>query len=770
DYGDRFRESLVDYLSENENGRRFNQYLQNLPGRLARPEKLSDLDSGLPEMGVPKELKLILVLDTPENLSKLESGLDKRRVKVFDPRAAQGNKPGVSGSITQLRVDPTMGKALGEWNYGYNFFRVPVEIMAATAPVAGKGMGSRGLAEVAKEVLSSRRANLSAIDITNEILRDTYIGFEESDLESLTQMFGELKADAEVVPVAMDDQPNRLGFEREYLNIYVLNEQELLPKGDERRLLAFSEGRRRGWNLLSISTDSHRGRTIIELIAGPLTLDEYNEKTYYRVMSKLKKSFKTVPQYRVESLQDFVDRFNKSLESLGDKAADYKLRLNPYFTGNTPLKNITFTRDEQMEPWNVRTQATFNGNYRAIGDPFAMVEDLIYRKSTKSVFPDFLNARVLAHQFAKRIDTGPVSQNIRSFLTHFFFERYFIYRASDPDQEKKTRVNFLFRFAEIEAITSILSDREVDTLDRYFSRDSIESLTDEMHKEILSRFPEDRTFPETKRLQLMERVESVVEAIAVRKKYGAFQAPVRSPIISTDLNVIPIAQGKSELLNMGMLNSGSRLPIVATADGQHHVKMEIRHTDSEIMSLVGTSPKSSGLAGWLALMLNPDALGTNPEATRHFISGLERKAASYAKINQSDFFYESLQDKLVGLTDDRIRQVEDIFIDLSRKEDSAFIGDASRQYLLGELIRRGARELYTDLLYGQSDSQPDSGKRVIRLAQLHALSKTPPVEFETAGGKTTIKLEFDAERSMRDFYRKDQDGLKTLVVGVRNDL
>ncbi|WP_257274819.1 hypothetical protein, partial [Endozoicomonas sp. SESOKO4] len=331
-------------------------------------------------------------------------------------------------------------------------------------------------------------------------------------------------------------------------------------------------------------------------------------------------------------------------------------------------------------------------------------------------------------------------------------------------------MNFLFRFAEIEAITSILSDREVDTLDRYFSRDSIESLTDEMHKEILSRFPEDRTFPETKRLQLMERVESVVEAIAVRKKYGAFQAPVRSPIISTDLNVIPIAQGKSELLNMGMLNSGSRLPIVATADGQHHVKMEIRHTDSEIMSLVGTSPKSSGLAGWLALMLNPDALGTNPEATRHFISGLERKAASYAKINQSDFFYESLQDKLVGLTDDRIRQVEDIFIDLSRKEDSAFIGDASRQYLLGELIRRGARELYTDLLYGQSDSRPDSGKRVIRLAQLHALAKTPPVEFETAGGKTTIKLEFDAGRSMRDFHRKDQDGLKTLVVGVRDDL
>ncbi|WP_257274880.1 hypothetical protein, partial [Endozoicomonas sp. SESOKO4] len=359
DYVDRFRESLVDYLSENENGRRFNQYLQNLPGRLARPEKLSDLDSGLPEMGVPKELKLILVLDTPENLSKLESGsesgLDRRRLQVFDPRAAQGNKPGISGSITQLRVDPTMGKALGEWNYGYNFFRVPVEIMAATAPVAGKGVGSRGLAEVAKEVLSSRRANLSAVDITNEILRDTYIGFEESDLESLTQMFGELKADAEVVPVAMDDQPNRLGFEREYLNIYVLNEQELLPKGDERRLLAFSEGRRRGWNLLSISTDSHRGRTIIELIAGPLTLDEYNEKTYYRVMSKLKKSFKTVPQYRVESLQDFVDRFNKSLESLGDKAADYKLRLNPYFTGNTPLKNITFTRDEQMEPWNVRT-------------------------------------------------------------------------------------------------------------------------------------------------------------------------------------------------------------------------------------------------------------------------------------------------------------------------------------------------------------------------------------------------------------------------------
>ncbi|MGB1271119.1 MAG: hypothetical protein ACPG5T_03515, partial [Endozoicomonas sp.] len=467
-------------------------------------------------------------------------------------------------------------------------------------------------------------------------------------------------------------------------------------------------------------------------------------------------------------LQKFVDDFNEKLNAIEGDTKEYQLQLNPDYQGRGKLDEFYFTyrrgRNEE-EDWLLKQQMTLSIDFETLGDPLSMTSELVYtdREKNRNLF---LFSQSVAADYASQI-TGQPSARLKSFLTLLFYNQMLNYASPDPESIIKRRTEFLFRLGDVEPLLSILDDSDVEAVERFFSSKPINELASILDGDIISQFKfslemamEKRGY---KKASLINKIKSIKDAAQVRRQNGRLQLPVQDPSINPNIENVPLSSGRRSVVEVGVLNPGSRLPIVEN-DGHYFIAVEVRNRRNPVLqSLLQNTPSTSGLEGWLSLLQDSGAFGRDPAATRYFIENLEKTVSFYE--HGRDRFLSLLKDRVTQLRSDAVVQVQETLLELIREQGGSYTKAPGRADLLNALVEVQVKQLNSRLAQGQVTT----GDQVYGLIELYKRCESLPQSIETYDGET-ILIEFDPERSGYDYEYTIKDDRQVMVVGVREDL
>lgn len=246
------------------------------------------------------------------------------------------------------------------------------------------------------------------------------------------------------------DNPRRMGKEIELTSL-------TLVSGVKQNgvILAATTATELDLPVLKIETEgADRGTLSIELINGPLPVEEYTTTVYQNALKKLYAAFEKGTS---KSFKDFIDQYNSSLD---ENEFRYKLTVSE--------AGATYKAKGGKTAKNVQTNVAVP--YAAIGNKEAGIDKLfVGEKKDSTEF--FSAARDHANTIADKIARGFPYHNLISLLTQIIYHdaMYGDLRLQKGKEKKEDKQKFhvMFKVSPEDGVFSILSDREILALYRW---------------------------------------------------------------------------------------------------------------------------------------------------------------------------------------------------------------------------------------------------------------------------------------------------------------
>lgn len=776
-YLDLFKSLFKEFLNKSKIGMSLKKKLLEHPKTIARPETFRELDNNLSDEALPKQLKLLIVLETPEQLLQRES-----RITRFDSEAAGGKKPAVSGSFITFYTGPE-GRRIGSDAFFISHFsEVLIDFLAASAGVFGlhRSMANKDApffkhfllycgytfdssTPVSLQLENNIRKSMFDDNNGHYLLSPDFLDNVEDDADSF-------RLDSEYrMGVVSDSSPLRMGFEIEYYDYTIQIDKKSNQKGIFLRhpmLVTKNKlGVSKKYSLLQLSTDSYLTRSCLELISGPLPITRYQSKGFYIARKTIESVLNTIPLKETLSLSATMDLYNTKLREYGEPIFnDYR-----FYMSNKASSDIKITRMSKKLGQGVHTNIGFD--YAALGDPFSMFHKMVssnMKSFQSSIFKVF---QIKGRMIAKEVMSNP-SPYLVSFWTDYLYHSYLI--VSDPVDydEGKEGKNFILRIGLSDVVVSILSDSDILAIKQYFHKKGEVSLltkiTQEIIKPLLYEYQGDKAVSDIERnkktinARILEMIrETFVDAISVREKYGRIALFSGSDNDQTYL--FPL--GRS-LLEINSVNQPSRIPVVKRGE-QYFTVLEIRSSRHPFASFSSLSPEKSELGVNLSLLQTPDAFGHEPSVTRLLIDKLEEIYAGIGKQYHS-VLTDILHSKLLKLDDTGRYLVENLLVKIGKEAVDLIskLNATGPLDLLSLLTDYRVNEIYESL----HQNKPISPAAVMKLMEFNRLANAMNVNLESLA-RFQVPVFFSSEKSgFESAILTSRQKLSGLSIGVRDDL